>query len=191
MLAKSKIAGLMVAAMALSAALVYADNGPGPGPAGDGKTCPVSSNGHQGGNWHRGHGDHMLAKILNLTEDQVNQLKLIKEQDKVAMKAIFAQMRTIKGSFEAEIVKATPDMAKINDLQAQMKTIQGQMLDNHLNSILAIKKIMTPEQFAGFMALKKERMMKKHMMGHGKFGHRDGFDKDHDGDRGHYSEGQD
>ena len=79
-------------------------------------------------------------------------------------------------------------MNKINGIQAQIKTLQSQMVDDHLNSILEIKKILSPEQFAGYMALKKEKMLKKHMMGHGKFGHKDGFDKDgHE----HWSDKQD
>jgi hypothetical protein len=74
-------------------------------------------------------------------------------------------------------------MAKVTDLQNQLKAIQGQMLDNHLNSILTIKKIMSPEQFTGYMALKKEKELKMH------HGPKDGFGKgrdghDHWGDKG-------
>jgi Spy/CpxP family protein refolding chaperone len=184
MLTKTKIAGLVVALMALSAPMVYADNG-----AGD------KDSWHQGDDMHHGQHEHMLAKILNLSDDQVKQLKDIHQKQKEAMKSTFEQMKSNREAFEAEIVKATPDMGKINDIETQIKTLQSQMVDNHLNSLLAVKKVMTPEQFAGYMALNKARMMMMHDRHH-QFGHRNGFGKDGNdhknwgdqGDKGHSSD---
>ena len=167
MLTKTRITGLMVALMALSAPVVFADTAP------------------QKGGWHHGKEAHMMFKILNLTEDQEKQFKDLKQKQKEAMKTVFEQMKSNKEALEAEIAKATPDMTKINSIQAQIKAIQAQMVDAHLNSLLDIKKLMTPEQFAGYMALEKEEHMKKHMMmGHGKFGdmHKHWGDKKDEGD---------
>ena len=69
MAVKTKIAGLVMAVMALSAPLVYADN------SGDDKDF------HQDGAWHHGDGDHLLAKVLNLNEDLVKQLKDFKKKE--------------------------------------------------------------------------------------------------------------
>jgi len=165
MKAKMALAGLMVGLMALAAPMVYAEQGMA-----------------DKGSWHDGdrhHGDHfkMLAKILGLSDDQVKQLKDLKEKQKDTMKATFEQLKSNREAFDAEIVKATPDMNKINDLQTQLKTIQGQMVDNHLNAIMDIRKVMTPEQFAGYMALEKA----KKMMMHHRFGHHDGFGQKMDG----------
>jgi Spy/CpxP family protein refolding chaperone len=168
MLTKTKIAGLAVTLMALSAPMVYADNGGGD-----------KDSTHQDGDWHHGQKDNMTAQILNLSEDQQKQLKDSRQKRKDAMKSIFEQMKTNREAFESEIVKATPDMNKINDIQTQIKALQSQMVDNHLNSILEIKKIMTPEQFAGWMALEKEEDMMKHE-GHG---HKHWGDKQEEGDR--------
>jgi Spy/CpxP family protein refolding chaperone len=167
MLTKTKIAGLIMAIMALSIPMVYADNGGGD-----------KDSWHQGGDWDHGKKDYMTAQILNLTKDQQKQLKDSWNKQKEAMKNVFGQIKTNREALDAEIVKATPDMNKINGLQAQIKTLQSQMVDDHLNDILEIKKILSPEQFAGYMALKKERMLKRHMMGHERFGHKDGFGKD-------------
>jgi Spy/CpxP family protein refolding chaperone len=177
MLTKTKIAGLMVALMALSAPMVYADNGGG------------DMDSHQAGDWHHGPKDHMFAKILNLSDDQTKQLKDSYKKQKEAMKSLFEQIKTNREALNAEITKATPDMNQVNTIETQLKALQSQMVDGHLNSILEIKKILTPEQFAGYMALKKERELKMHMMGHDKFGHKDGFDKM--GDKAHCSDGQD
>ncbi len=169
MLAKTKILGLMMATAALLIAprLVWADNA----------VVPVAS--PQEGNWHQAHEEHMMVKILNLSEDQAKQLKDIKQKQRDAKKGIFEQMKANREAFEAEIVKSTADMSKINDLQAQLKAIQSQMVDNHLSFILDIKKLLTPEQFAGYMALEKaEDLMKQ---GHRRFGHKDGCGKEGDG----------
>lgn len=122
-----------------------------------------------------------MAKILNLSDDQVKQLKDGHQKQREAMKSLFVQIKSNREALNAEIVKATPDMSKVNDIETQLKTLQSQMVDNHLNSILGIKKILTPEQFAGYMALKKEKMLKMKMMGHDKSGHKCGFGKDRDG----------
>jgi Spy/CpxP family protein refolding chaperone len=193
MLVKTKIAGLAVALMALSAPMVWADSGPTTGGA-----APDTAQ-KDGGNWHHGHRDHMMAKILGLSQDQEKQLKDSKEKQMASMKSIFEQMKANREAFDAEMIKATPDMSKVNDLQAQLKTIQSQMVDDHLNAILEIKKILTPEQYAGYATLEKAKKLMMHKMGHGKFGRKDGWgkdgdnhkdwgDKDNDGDSGHSSD---
>lgn len=179
MVTKTKIAGLMVAIMALSIPMVYADNGMGD-----------KDSWHQGGDWHHGPMDQMIDQILNLSDAQVKQLKDIHKKQKEAMQSFFEQIKANKEVFNAEIIKATPDMNKLNDIDTQLKALQSQMLDNHLNTILEIKKIMTPEQFAGYMALEKERELMKHMMGHDQWGHKDGFGKDGDG-HGHWGDKSD
>jgi len=155
----SNLTGFMIAAMVLSSSIVYADNGGNFVGGGD-----FPKGGHE---CHQGK-HHLMARVLNLTEDQQKQLKAIKQKERQTMKSTFEAIKSNREAFNEEIVKATPDMSKINELQNQLKTIQAQMADNHLNSVLEIKKIMTPEQFVGFMALQKERKLMK--QGHKKFG---------------------
>jgi Spy/CpxP family protein refolding chaperone len=168
MLSKTRIAGLITGLTLLSMPLVYADQG-----TDGGQTPPV----HEGHWQHHPDGMRMEAKILGLSEDQTKQLKALHKSDREAMKATFKQIKDNRDAFNAEIAKATPDMAKVTDLQNQLKTIQGQIADNQLNSLLTIKKVLTPEQFAGYIALKKERELKMMHKMHGKFGHEQG--KDH------------
>jgi Spy/CpxP family protein refolding chaperone len=178
----TKIAGVMIGLAVLSAPLAHADDMDG------GK-----KGGHHDGDW-REHHDDMMAKVLGLNQDQVKQLKDLHEKQKASMKGTFEQIKSNREAFEAEIVKAAPDMNKINDLQTQLKTLQGQMADSHLNGLLEVKKIMSPEQFAGYEALRKAKAM---MMGRHKFSrhmdggkkgdgekHMGGRDGDHDEDAG-------
>ena len=186
MLVKTKIVGLMVALMALSAPMVYADNGGNF--AGGSDLSHQIGDWHHGEGWHRQKGHHMFAKILNLSDDQVKQLKESYKKQKEAMKNIFEQIKSNREALNTEIIKAAPDMNKVNEIQAQLKTIQSQIVDNRLNSVLAIKKVLTPEQFAGYMALEKARELMKHK--HHQFGkdgdsHKtwgDKSDKDQDAD---------
>jgi Spy/CpxP family protein refolding chaperone len=166
---KTKILGLIMAVMALSAPIIWADSGNSEG-----------DKANQGGEWHHAHHGQMTAKILNLSDDQVKQLKDIHQKQKEAMKNVFEQMKSNREALETEIVKATPDMNKVNGIEAQIKTLQAQMVDNNLNKLLEIKKVMTTEQFAGWMALEKEEDMMKHD-GHNKFGHKEGACKLGDG----------
>ncbi|MDE2027188.1 MAG: periplasmic heavy metal sensor [Candidatus Omnitrophica bacterium] len=159
MTAKMKMAGLAVALMGLlSFSAAYADNGPMGG-----------GNMHKG--WHHEDKGKRLGEVLNLTESQDKQLQALHEQQRTQMKAVFEQMKANRQDFEAEIAKEKPDMNKINDLQTKLKSIQAQMVDDHLNGILAVKKILTPQQFAGYMALKKERQMKMMHRMHERFEH--------------------
>ncbi|MBF0511299.1 MAG: Spy/CpxP family protein refolding chaperone [Candidatus Omnitrophica bacterium] len=148
---KTKIAGITVALMALSIPLVHADFGDD-----DMKSAPSGK-----GECHHGM-TQMLGDVLGLSEDQVKQIKDIDQKKQEAKKAVFEQLKSNRQAFESEIVKALPDMNKINTLQTELKAIKSQMIDNELNSTLAIKKIMTPEQFAGFMALEKAKKMMMH-----------------------------
>jgi len=176
MIVKGKMLGLMLAAtMVVSLPMVvYADNV-------EQKPSPSAEASHQDGDWHHAKEAKMTADILNLSEDQQKQLQDIHQKQKDAMKNVFEQMKANKEALDSEIIKTAPDMSKINELQAQFKTIQAQMADNRLNSILAIKKFMTPEQFAGWMALEKEEMLMKHHGRHG-FGPKDRDEKMGEGD---------
>lgn len=101
----------------------------------------------------------MTAQVLSLTDAQQKQLKDIKQKKWEAKKSAFEQMKSNREAFNQEIMKAVPDMTKVNELQTQLKALQSQMADSDLNSTLEMKKIMTPEQFAGLMTLKKERKL--------------------------------
>jgi len=167
--------GFLMAVMALSASIVWADSG-------DVKPVGSVDSSHKSGDWHHGKEGHLpsIAKILNLSDDQEKQLKDSRQKQKEAMKSIFEQLKSNREAFDTEIVKAALDMNKINDIQAQLKTIQSQMVDNHLNAILGIKKILTSEQFDGYMALKKERELMEHGKHH-PWDHKGEFERNKDG----------
>ena len=114
MVTKTRIAGLLMALTALSAPLVYADNG-----AGDMRS------------WHQaGPREHLpsIAKVLGLSDDQVKQLKDLHDKQKTAMKGVFDQIKANREALNTEIVKAPVDMNKVNELQTQFKALQARGL---------------------------------------------------------------
>ena len=143
---KAGITGILMSAiLALSASVVYADNG-------------------NGGNFGDGHGDkqghYMKGKFchkLNLTDDQQKQLKAIWQKQREAMKATFKQIKANKEALTNELLQTTTDVNKINDLKSKMEALGAQMLDNRINSNLEVKKILTAQQFAKYLELQKRK----------------------------------
>ncbi len=164
MVTKARITGfLMVGILALSAPIVYADGGTMVGGQTTAPTVPVSSDQgeHQ---WKDGQEHHIEGRLfhkLNLTDAQKKQLENIWQKQKEAMKATFEQIKANREVFNKELVQPKWDMNKINGLQAQLKTLQAQMVDSHLNSILEAKKILTPRQFSLYL----QRLEKIHKFG--------------------------
>lgn len=88
---------------------------------------------------------------LNLTPEQKKQLEDNKAKNREEMKATFENMSTYREELKAELMKPELDMNKINGIQSQVKTLQSQMIDNRLSSILDVRKILTHEQFEKFI----------------------------------------
>ena len=99
---------------------------------------------------------------LNLTEGQKKQLDTNKEQHRAMMEQDRRQMKIKKEALQEELMKPQLDMVKINEIHQEIKAVQAQIEDNKLSSILAVRSILTPEQFAKFISL-----IHKHRQEHG------------------------
>ena len=97
---------------------------------------------------------------LNLSSEQKKQLDENKQKHRDNMKSSFEKMHSLRQEMRQELTKSELDMNKINGLQSQMKSLQSEMIDRRLESILDVRKILTPEQFAKFNALMEEHRNK-------------------------------
>ncbi len=88
---------------------------------------------------------------LNITPEQKKDLESNKLANREKRKVLFEKMRSQKEALNQELMKADLDMAKINEIQNSIKTLQSQMADERLESILAVRKILSAEQFANFI----------------------------------------
>jgi len=110
---------------------------------------------------HSGQRIQDIYNQLNLTDDQKKQLEANKKQHRAIMKSAHQEMRTEKQALQEELMKPQLDMPKINKLHDQIKAAQSQIEDNKLSSILAVRAILSPEQFSKFVGL-----MRKHKEEH-------------------------
>jgi Spy/CpxP family protein refolding chaperone len=94
-----------------------------------------------------------IFKQLNLTDDQKSQLEANKKQHRAIMEKSREDIKAAKDALKEELMKAQLDMPKINELQAEVKALLSQEEDSKLSSILAVRTILTPEQFTKFVTL--------------------------------------
>ena len=92
-----------------------------------------------------------LYKDLNLSQEQKKMLEENKNKHKEEMKALFNAMKEMRTSMRQELQKEKLDMAKIGEINNEMKRLEAQMSDQRLAGILEVRKILSPEQFKKFM----------------------------------------
>ncbi len=97
---------------------------------------------------------------LNLTDEQKKKLEANKAGHRDTMKALFEKMRSYRQALNDELMKPDLNMGHINEIQAQVKTLQAEITDHRLNSILEVRAILTPEQFAKFISLMEKQKMR-------------------------------
>ena len=123
-----------------------------------------AENGGPEGSSSKGHFEQHIQEIysqLNLSDDQKKQLEANKQQHRVKMESIRQGMKSGREAFQQELMRPQLDMPKINALHLQTKSLQSQMADERLSSILAVRSILTTGQFAKFVSL-----MNKHRQEH-------------------------
>lgn len=146
----SKLAGfLAVSGLVLAASLAYADSGNKGNIYSRGGQCEQCEKKHKWGN------------TLGLTDDQKKQLKENWQKQREAVQPLFEQMKDNRQALKRELLQANPDMNKIATLQNQLKSIEGQMTDSRLDSLLETKKVLTPEQFSKFLETKERHKRHK------------------------------
>ena len=98
---------------------------------------------------------------LNLTDAQKHQLDENKNGHRAEMQNARQEMKAAKEAMREELMKPQLDMAQVNAIQNRIKSLSSQMEDDRLNSILAVRSILTPDQF-----LKFANLMHKHRPEH-------------------------
>ena len=102
------------------------------------------------------HMDQHIREVfsqLNLSDNQKQQLEVNKKQHRSRMEDARRSMKVNKDALQQELMKPTLDMSKINAIHEQIKLVQSQIEDEKLSSILAVRSILTPEQFIKFISL--------------------------------------
>ena len=95
---------------------------------------------------------------LGLTEEQRRLLEENKNRHREQTKALFTQLCQKMNALRQELEKSELNMQEIYQVNNELKQLQTQMLDNRLERILEVRKILTPEQFRKFEDKMNERM---------------------------------
>ncbi|MCP4269658.1 MAG: periplasmic heavy metal sensor [Candidatus Brocadiaceae bacterium] len=95
-------------------------------------------------------------KQLDLSPEQEKQLKTHRKRQKEQGEGVHESIRAKREEMKIELQKQELNMAKINKINSDLKNIKSKKSDQRLESILEVKEILTAEQFAKFMDLKKE-----------------------------------
>jgi Spy/CpxP family protein refolding chaperone len=99
-----------------------------------------------------------MYKDLGITDEQKKLLEANQTKHREQTKALYAQMRQKGTLLQQELEKKELNMQVITQTNNEIKQIQAQMLDDRLESILEVRKILTPEQFKKFEDKINERM---------------------------------
>lgn len=109
----------------------------------------------------KGKGEVRFLKGLNLTEEQEAKLAEFRKKEMPERKEAMEAMQSSRKKLMEELGKSKSDTKEIERLSAEVKRLQGQMLDSYIKSISNMKEVLTPEQFQKFQEKTKEK--------HGKF----------------------
>lgn len=97
-----------------------------------------------------------LATELNLTPEQQAKVNALKEQGHADMKANLTQLKALRGQI-GDLVKANKiDEAKLDSLVEQINKIRGSMLKNRILMQHQMYSLLTEQQKAKFLELKKK-----------------------------------
>ena len=111
-----------------------------------------------------GGGKHLerLMEELDLTDDQRLKLDGNREAQMVLGQKLFKEFAEKQKELGEELESETTNRSKINALAADLKEIQGRMIDLRIDSVLAVKEILTPEQYKKFSEGVKTMRGKRH-----------------------------
>jgi Spy/CpxP family protein refolding chaperone len=106
-----------------------------------------------------------MAEDLNLTSEQKAALEKQREETGPKMKALREKQSAAREQMKAELDKAAPDKAALAAIVEDLKNLTGEQLQMKIDKVLAMKKVLTPEQSAkmkGIMDEKKKEFKGKH-----------------------------
>ncbi len=95
-----------------------------------------------------------VFKQLNLNPEQEKQLKAHRNKQKEQGKSIHESIKAKREEMKIELQKQELNMAKVNKINSELKSIKSEKSDLRLECILKVREILTAEQFVKFMDLK-------------------------------------
>jgi Spy/CpxP family protein refolding chaperone len=101
---------------------------------------------HKDGKTWKEHKAEMM-KDVNLTEEQHKQLESHKTQMRNDMDKLVSDMESKEKALRNELAKDPVDMAKVNQIQADLKNLASQKIDQRVKHMIEMRQLMKPEQY--------------------------------------------
>lgn len=101
------------------------------------------------------------AKELGLTQDQVAQMKEIREQNKIKTKQIIEEIRKKDKAIDEELLKENYDRAVVNNLLQEIRQLSADMSQIRIDDKIKVRSILTQEQFSKIEQNKKDFLLKQ------------------------------
>jgi len=103
-----------------------------------------------GGGAGRGDGPHgdraeRLIETLDLSNDQVAQIRTIREGDREEMQTLHDNLRTEREALH-DLMAGTATDAELRAQHAEIQTLHREVADQRFENMLAIRNVLTPEQ---------------------------------------------
>jgi len=137
---------------------------------------------YAGGAWNATQGEggkeahfKKMVEELQLTPQQKEALDKDRAEFDAKSKDLRDKAHQARMDLKQELDKPTSDKSRIGALASELKALAGQQIDNRIDQVMALKKILTPEQFD-----KMKSSMERHMKDRpGKHGYKDKMDGEH------------
>jgi Spy/CpxP family protein refolding chaperone len=91
-----------------------------------------------------------VIKQLNLTPQQEAQIKQLQMLNRQKAKELFLRLKEERKELADELDKARSNPIKIRALIAELKDLQGRLIEQRVEDVLKMKEILTPEQYQKF-----------------------------------------
>jgi Spy/CpxP family protein refolding chaperone len=88
----------------------------------------------------------MMANRLNLTQEQRDQLKKLREQNRAASKDEMVKLSDLRHQLEDQLLSDNPDQSQITSLVGQIGQLQQQLFAQRMQQRQQELAIYTPEQ---------------------------------------------
>jgi|WetSurMetagenome_2_1015567.scaffolds.fasta_scaffold688569_1 Spy/CpxP family protein refolding chaperone len=99
-----------------------------------------------------------VLKKLNLSPQQEAQINVARESSRESAKKLFQELKNKRKELAVELDKQKSDPEKIKIFIADLKGLQGSLIEQRVDSIMRMKEILTPEQYRAFSdTMKKMR----------------------------------
>ncbi|MGF1588312.1 MAG: Spy/CpxP family protein refolding chaperone [Pleurocapsa sp.] len=108
----------------------------------------------------RGTGMERLMQQLNLTPEQSEQIKAIKEQSKAENQALMEQMQTSREEMRS-LLAGDSSPEQLRDKHQAIQNLHQELGNNRFETILEIREVLTPEQRTQMADLIEQRRDRK------------------------------